>query len=232
MYFSQGQSPPETSSLVQDCLKSLAFPEMENRFHDIDMAASGTCEWLSRHETYVRWLSSHQALLWIKGKPGSGKSTLLQYALENLMEPKNVRARALILSFFFHGRGAELQKSPLGLFRSLLYQMLSKAPRALKDLVDTFETRRDTIGEPGEKWHWHVRELQRFFQAALPKVLESWSIWLFVDALDECGQNNAVQIVQAFKSLLQVSQPLGSHFRLCFSCRHYPSLDQSCDFVV
>ncbi|KAI8398630.1 hypothetical protein FOFC_19845 [Fusarium oxysporum] len=195
-----------------------------NRFHDIDTAAKGTCEWLLLHKTYKSWTSCDRGLLWIKGKPGSGKSTLLRYVLDHVMEIPNTREGALILSFFFHGRGSELQKTPFGLFRSLLHQLLDQVPEALTDLVATFKQRCETIGKPGEQWQWHTRELQRFLESSLPKVLEARTVWLFVDALDECGEENAAKLAREFKSLLQGAPSTGSQFHICFACRHYPIL--------
>lgn len=193
---------------------------MDNRSKDIDDAAQGTCEWLLRHDTYRSWVICDQDLLWIKGKPGSGKSTLLRYALKNVMVASNIGGNALVLSFFFHGRGAELQRTPLGLFRSLLHQLLSRVPAASPDLVATFQQRRKTIGEPGEKWQWHVRELQDFFRSSLLKVLENRSVWLIIDALDECGERNAVDLIGNFKTLLQgLPSPDDSQLRICLTCR-------------
>jgi ankyrin repeat protein len=51
---------------------------------------------------------------------------------------------------------------------------------------------------------------------------------LFVDALDECGKSNAVRLVAIFSTLLKSLQSQSEnlrHFRICFSCRHYPILD-------
>ncbi|KAM6529647.1 hypothetical protein FALCPG4_007776 [Fusarium falciforme] len=217
---------------LRDCLRSLAFPEMDSRFLDIDAAAQGTCDWLLRHETYTSWASCDRGLLWIKGKPGSGKSTLLRYAL-NAMEILNIRESALVLSFFFHGRGSELQKTPLGLFRSVLHQLLRQVPEALTDLVATFQQRCESIGKPGEKWQWHSRELQRFSESSLLNVLRTRPVWLFVDALDECGKENAVKLVEDFESMLQ--RPPSSdlkRFRICFTCRHYPILNLDGVFEV
>ncbi|KAK7397766.1 hypothetical protein QQX98_012867, partial [Neonectria punicea] len=129
---------------------------------------------------------------------------------------------AITLSFFFHGRGVELQRTPLGLFRSLLHQLLSRIPNVLPDLVDTFGRNLKERGEPGEKWQWHLNELRDFFRSSLPKVLESSPIWLFVDALDECGEENAVELVREFKTLLQKLPSTGSKARICFTSRHYP----------
>ncbi|KAH8652942.1 hypothetical protein BGZ61DRAFT_374463, partial [Ilyonectria robusta] len=210
---------------LQECLKSLAFPDINSRFHDIDAAAQGTCEWLLRHKMYTSWATCGRGLLWIKGKPGSGKSTLLRYALNKVMEIPNIRESALILSFFFHGRGSELQKTSLGLFRSLLHQLLRQVPEALTDLVATFQQRCETVGKAGEQWQWHPRELQCFFEPSLLKILERCSVWLVVDALDECGEKTAVELVEGFKSLLQRLPSIGlKRIHICFTCRHYPIL--------
>ena len=211
--------------MAQMCLKSLAFPEMQTRSYDIDGAVTGTCEWLHQHEAYQSWAASDRGLLWIKGKPGSGKSTLVKYALDN----HEARSSALVLSFFFHGRGDELQRTPLGFFRSLLHQALRQTPDALQDLVDVFQTKNKQYGNLGEGWHWHEAELRPFLESFLRKVVsKAYSVWLFVDALDECGKDNAVKLVRIFQSLLQrlSSQSTGpGQLRICFSCRHYPILD-------
>ncbi|KAI8954517.1 hypothetical protein F4801DRAFT_575590 [Xylaria longipes] len=220
----------ETIGNYQECLRSLSFPEMEDRFKDIDYATEGTCEWLLQHEQYKQWADCHRSLLWIKGKPGSGKSTLLQHALRNART--SIGDGPLILSFFFHGRGVELQKSPLGFFRSILHQLLCHVPNTLSELVTTFEDRRNNRGEANKNWQWHSRELLDFFKSSLPTILGNRSVWLFVDALDECGKDNAVGLVRNFKALLQESPPTNSQFLICFTCRHYPILDLDCGFEI
>ena len=210
------------------CLQSLAFPQIESRSHDITDAVPGTCEWLLRHDTYKRWAACDRGLLWIKGKPGSGKSTLLKYALDN----REATHDDLVLSFFFHGRGGELQRTPLGFFRSLLHQVLQQVPDSLPGLLDTFKKKREKFGEPGEKWQWHQEELRRFFESSLLKVLEARSVWLFVDALDESGKENAVNLFQWLNALLKAFSPTRSQSRVCVTCRHYPILDKDCDLEI
>ncbi|KAH7305580.1 hypothetical protein B0I35DRAFT_113420 [Stachybotrys elegans] len=208
-------------SQQQLCLQSLAFLEMESRSKDVDTATTGTCEWLLGHSKYKTWKQSKRGLLWIKGKPGSGKSTLLRHALNSIQVDKG-RGSAIVLSFFFHGRGVELQRTPLGLFRSLLHQLLSHVPDALLILIATFEERCKNMGTPGEKWQWHLNDLRDLFRSSIPKVLESRPIWLFIDALDECGKKNAIDLVEEFKTLFEGLPDTGSYARICFTCRHYP----------
>jgi len=204
---------------------------MNDRPNDIEHAAEGTCKWLPEHGTYKHWAACPRGLLWIKGKPGSGKSTLLRYALSKVAAIPNFQEGALVLSFFFHGRGAELQRTPLGFFRSLLHQLLPQVPDALPDLVETFRRRLKEIGKPKEGWEWHQNELWDFFESSLPVILQTRPLWLFVDALDESGDEHARDLVWRMKSLLRRLPPTRLPFRICFSCRHYPILDEDCQFI-
>ncbi|EFX04723.1 nb-arc and ankyrin domain containing protein [Grosmannia clavigera kw1407] len=222
---------PQLSEIESRCLKSLAFPAMHDRSNDIDRAAGGTCEWLLQHEQYTSWASRDQGLMWIKGKPGSGKSTLLKHALGNQRILSSAKKDDLVLSFFFHDRGDSLQRTPLGFSRSLIHQVLSQSPVALSDLIKTFKRKCVEIGEPGNKWDWHQGELQRCFESSISAVLKERSVWLFVDALDECGRDSAVELFQWFKSLLQ-TLPQTLRFHICVTCRHYPIIGQTCDFEI
>ncbi len=103
--------------LIEECLQSLAFPQMDARYHDVDRAAAGTCEWAFRHRAYRGWTASDRGMLWHKGKPGSGKSTLLKHLLDKSQNTLSNEHGGLILSFFFHGRGDELQRTPLARFK-------------------------------------------------------------------------------------------------------------------
>lgn len=207
---------------------------MDDRSKSIESAAEGTCEWLFSHETYKSWAGCdrERGLLWIKGKPGSGKSTLLRYAIDHVLETPDIDDGALILSFFFHGRGAELEKTPLGLFQSLFYQLLRRVPDSLTDLVADFQQWHDT-SKPDEERKWHLAELKRFFKSSLRKVLESRSVWLLIDALDEIGQTETtMSLVTEFKSLLKGLPKTGLQFRVCFTCRQYPVLDIAYPFEI
>ncbi|KAF3482083.1 uncharacterized protein GIQ15_04842 [Arthroderma uncinatum] len=225
--FAQPPKTPQELSLESQapCLQSLAFLDMEKRLNDIGAAAEGTCAWLLQREEYMNWITNDRGLLSIEGKPGSGKSTLLKYALKNIEERFSGQGNPVILSFFFHGRGSELQKTPLGLFRSLLHQLLSEVPDALKNLLDQFEKRREKLGEPNKNWQWHVNELQDFFQSSLPEILESRPVWLFVDALDESSDDYAHNLASEFKTWLQNLPPSCLQFHILFTVRRHLILE-------
>ncbi|KAL6697259.1 nacht and ankyrin domain-containing protein [Trichoderma pleuroticola] len=226
--------PPHLSPEEQKCLHSLAFKQMQDRDNDIEHAVQGTCEWLLKHETYIKWATSNRSLLWIKGKPGAGKFTLLKYALGKQRDMLGAGGNDLVLSFFFHARGDDLQKTPLGFLRSLLHQVLKQAPEALSDLVSVYQQKCRDMGDPPDKWQWHLAELWGFFKSSLPRILTARSIWLFIDALDECGEIYAKELVRRFTRLLEKlpPHPAQIHFHICFTCRHYPILSSQDLFEI
>jgi ankyrin repeat protein len=48
------------------------------------------------------------------------------------------------------------------------------------------------------------------------------SLTLFIDALDECDEQQAIDMVQYFEELAEECTDNGIPFRICFSSRHYP----------
>lgn len=212
-----------------DCMKSLAFPGMGSSSH-VDSPADGTCQWVASHEAFHRW-ENGQGLLFIEGKPGAGKSTLLK-RLIGLSEGNP--EHGLTLSFFFHDRGKDLQKTPLGLYRSLAHQIIQKAPKAAASLVEAFEKRCAEEGEPGDKWEWEEESLQGFIESALLQAVKTVPAWLFIDALDESGsKDNATNVFNWIVRLSNGLQRAGaSKCRICVSCRHYPNLGSLCELRI
>jgi hypothetical protein len=115
----------------QDMMESLIFEQMDSRRSTIKHAQSTTCEWLLRHAMYSNWTNSSnfektRCLLWIHGKPGAGKSTLIKFALAHA--ERNRPEHEILVSFFFNARGDQLEKSTIGMYRALCFQLLDKAP--------------------------------------------------------------------------------------------------------
>jgi hypothetical protein len=168
---------------------------MDLRIHDIADAADNTCKWLCTHPNYEKWFQSRSSLLWIKGKPGAGKSTLIQYAIRQ--ENSN---GATLASFFFNGRGSTIEKTPLGLYRSILHQLLPRAPEQFSRLALVYKERCQARGEFGKKWGWHEGELKGWLTDLL-LALAVRPVRIYLDALDESGEDVAIQIVDYFQSL-------------------------------
>ena len=185
---------------------------MHWRRDDISDPAHTTCQWILEHESYKTWYKDARGLLWIKGNPGAGKSTVLKYALE---AAKQNDEGLILASFFFHGRGSLIQKSSLGLFRSLLHQILQQSPRLLTEFASLYRQRCDTEGQNGQKWDWRERDLQQFFISRITKTAKTFTMRLYIDGLDECGQDAAISLVELFSYI-------ADSIAICFACRYYP----------
>ena len=185
---------------------------------DVSNPVDKTCEWLFKHSSYLEWLKRRYGLLWIKGKPGAGKSTLVRHMLATDEQAKN---EIVVASFFFHARGSVLQKSRLGLFRSLLHQILQQVPELLSTFSSMFERRCKTQGEIGAKWHWHERDLEDFLKTHVAGATKAYKMRIYVDALDECGEAATSDLVGFFTHLINRVTSTNVSLSICFSCRHY-----------
>jgi len=166
-------------------------------------------------------VNRRHGLLWIKGKPGAGKSTLVRHVLAT---DERASHKIVFASFFFHARGSVLQKSPLGLFRSLLHQILQQVPELLLKFSSIFQKRCETQGEIGKKWHWHERDLEDFFKIHVAGAAKTYKMRIYVDALDECGKAAASNLVGYFRRLMNEVAFTNASLSICFSCRHYPDV--------
>ncbi|KAL8419232.1 hypothetical protein RB594_002444 [Gaeumannomyces avenae] len=216
---------------VERCLQDLSFERMTFRKGDIDMSSKGTCRWLLEHNKFQEWAAKKQATLWIMGSPGTGKSTLLKFALSHAEELYDLDVDNVVLYFFFHGRGGELEKSTLGFWRSLLHQLLLVAPVELADLIADHKKKLSQRGEMGRGWNWEVTELCSFFEQAMPRVLRRRRVLIYVDAVDECGRESAISLLRKLEGLHK-PHLAGQRFHMLITCRHYPILTHDTLFRI
>ncbi|KAL7957950.1 hypothetical protein V8C34DRAFT_168036 [Trichoderma compactum] len=131
--FSPDNQPPDAvqAQLQQnektDCQRSLVFRDIDARLHNISPVLPGTCEWVFELPLFQKWYDHTErdnGLLWIKGNPGTGNSTLMKHIFQHLQSQETY----VIAAYCFNARGAELEKTPLGMLRSLLFQVIINEP--------------------------------------------------------------------------------------------------------
>lgn len=204
------------------CLRSLSFSEQNLREQDDAInPAKGTCNWILEHPNFRSWLKNSPGLLWVLGNPGTGKSTMMKFLALAKENRSLYDKRGLVVKFFVHGRGIPLQKTLTGLFRSLLHQILLRSPLHLSIITKKFMKNNRTRGEVGKDWKWSNQELRQFFLSILPDISSDFPVTIFVDALDELDETEAIKLIFEFK---KVTAKTKNPLRICFSCRHYPNL--------
>lgn len=205
------------SNMNAEYLKSLSFPDMNDRFYEITKPSWDTCAWLLGHKSYCTWLDKGPDLLCIKGKPGSGKSTIIKFAVE-----KRASQTPVLASFFFHARGTNLQKTCLGLYRSLLHQLLLQVSSIRSDFRQLYQTKI----QAHKSSNWHVNELQDLLTDFITRVGKILPIFIYVDALDECGPEEKRDLSDYLQTLTNLKVSTADMpIKICFSCRHYPRIN-------
>ncbi|KAF2832021.1 hypothetical protein CC86DRAFT_340195 [Ophiobolus disseminans] len=120
-----------------ETFKLLWFEKADERMHSIEPPMEGSMKWVFDDERMgddgglLEWLGNTggQNLFWVTGKPGSGKSILTRYLFRNLrifdyLEAWSGAAPGITAAYFFWNSGTELQNSPVGLLRTILYEAL------------------------------------------------------------------------------------------------------------
>ncbi|KAJ5675423.1 hypothetical protein N7462_008320 [Penicillium macrosclerotiorum] len=200
-------------------LNSFKFEHMDSRKTSIKKQQEKTCRWILSHPCYEAWLdparlAQNHGFLWISGKPGAGKSTIMKFVF-SCMKSKARHKNALTASFFFNARGDYLEKSISGMYRSLLLQLLEGYPDLQVVLDDS------DLVPPVQNGCPSLNILKDLFANAIC-ALGQRSFTCFVDALDECDEQQVVDMVRYFEDLAEQSAAKGVLFRTCFSSRHYP----------
>ncbi|KAH7000854.1 Pfs, NACHT and ankyrin domain protein [Ilyonectria destructans] len=200
-------------------LDSLRFDQMDSRKLTIKTAHTKTCRWFLNHPDYQAWLDAgkwtqHHGFLWISGKPGAGKSTIMKFACSS-MKSKARREHSITASFFFNARGEYLERSIVGMYRSLLLQLLEGYPD-LQTVLDDPD-----LVSPSQNGCPCLNVLKDLFSNAV-SALGKRSFTCFIDALDECDEQQVMDMVQYFEDLAEQSTDNRIALRICFSSRHYP----------
>ncbi|KAI0452923.1 hypothetical protein F5B21DRAFT_481565 [Xylaria acuta] len=198
---------------------------MHARRQNIEDAHANTCDWLFSTAEFKKWryrddLPTNNGVLWIKGKPGAGKSTLMNHTLSYCEEAFGDH---LIVAYFFNARGGVLEKTPPGMMRSIVYQLLKKEDTLHNSFLTYYREKRMMNSEG--TLQWEQSELKHFIQTiAKQPQLQSKPLLLLVDALDECDEKDVRGVVDFLQTLSVNAVRFSVELRICLSSRHYPSV--------
>jgi hypothetical protein len=124
---------------------------------------------------------------------------------------------AIVASFFFNARGHGTATTTEGMYRALLHQMftqLARLPTAIPAKVAAIWK------EEG----WPIRTLQRILGDTIYEVGKTHRVILYIDALDECAENDMRQALHHFGDLRDLAVHHGLGFHACFASRRFPNI--------
>ncbi|KAL9062649.1 MAG: hypothetical protein Q9157_008738 [Trypethelium eluteriae] len=220
----QGSIPRTFEESHVACLRSLGFSALDARQNDVAPAHPDTCDWLFETTEFCKWRdqidpADHNGVLWLKGKPGAGKSTLMKHTLHYC---KQEFGDHLVVAYFFNARGEQLEKTALGLLRSMVYQLIQRDNTIHDHFLLRFHEKQ--MMQEGGRPEWRISDLRDFILSVI-KQRRLKSTLLLIDALDECSESDVQDVIEMLEKLSVEAIRSEAELRICLSSRHYPSID-------
>lgn len=184
-------------AITDRILNALHFREIEERQAGISTAYDRTLEWIYRDlanydtswDPFAEWLESGTGIYWINGKAGSGKSTLMKYidchpTTREILDRWRGTDNLIVGSFFFWYAGTSLQRSQVGLLRSLLLFVLRKKAELVPVLFPNI-IRALQSGQHDGVLKLTLIELKHALERLVEIGLSTMKVCFIVDGLDE-----------------------------------------------
>lgn len=217
------------SSVQNEIVQSLSYPEMDYRYEDVVEAHPETYQWVFHEEREYHqlgsnlsgWLKEVDGVYWVNGKAGS-KSTFMKYLPDTnqLRDYLGLWAGDVLLcvvSFFFWNSGTKLQKSQVGFLRALLFQVLSLHPDLVPVILPgvwALAYSNATRLEPLSLiFRWLLSQLMDAFRALGKQTSIPINICILIDGLDEFDGNHD-DMGELFKELT-----ISTHVKASLSSR-------------
>ncbi|KAF9061831.1 ankyrin repeat-containing domain protein [Rhodocollybia butyracea] len=162
----------------------------------------GTGQWLLSDPTYLKWKNSEIHLLWIQGKVGSGKPVLSQ-------------SQSMVCFYYFDNRDNSGAKANYrGFLLSILFQMAICQDKLHPALHNLYKNCKNGSMQAS------LKDLEN---ALAEVVRDMQSVYIILDAMDECSQTS------------QVLNLLGSHsvkLHVAVTSRHgHSGSSQDCSTI-
>ncbi|KAI0814366.1 hypothetical protein GGR55DRAFT_631560 [Xylaria sp. FL0064] len=174
----------------------------------------GTCQWIRTHSSFVSWFEkAENALLWLTGYPGCGK-TMLSYSVAKQLEETSQN----VLIYFCDNK-ISMQKDAKAVLIGLIAQIVHRHRAMVRHIRRVFEVQ-------GTSMLQSFSALWSIFERII-KDLKSSTLYVIIDALDECEVSSCHDLLGSIYELIGGSSPTtgsGRHVKFLLTSR--PTLGQ------
>ncbi|KAH0429860.1 hypothetical protein CcaCcLH18_08142 [Colletotrichum camelliae] len=216
-----------------EILKSLHFKMIEARHQSITGPYESTFTWILNDGDSIQrpnsvefstWLKSRSGAFLLRGKAGSGKSTMMKFIFDHpktkaLLEEWAGGRTLIMAKHFFWRTGNKLQRSIVGLLRTLVFEILRSEPEFTRHVFETWNGM--TTSPSDEEVDWTRTQLE----GALKSILRhgghemTTKFCFFIDGLDEFEESDEMGENQG-QLLLTLKEFCNSDYiKFCVSSR-------------
>lgn len=170
----------------------------------------GTGQWFLDAHEFAKWLHGSNKTLFCPGIPGAGKTMMTAIAIDHIL--KIVWSGAVGVAYVYCNYKAQVDQNAAGLLAAILKQLVQARPSIAEPVEILYMQHADRGTKPS---------LEEIFEA-LQSVIGSYSsVYLAVDALDECPDRDGTR--RQFLAKLQDLQS-GTDLRLFATSRFIPDI--------
>ncbi|KIW63485.1 hypothetical protein PV04_10317 [Phialophora macrospora] len=200
------------------CIQDLRLTDPRDDKKRIQAIKGGLLEdsyrWILENPEFNQWRSAKLgSLLWIKGDPGKGKTMLLCGAINELDESI---AKMALLSYFFCQATDPRINNAVAVLRGLLYMLVDQQPSLVSHIQKKYVHGGKALFEDTNAWV----ALSTIFSDILQDESVP-SIYLIVDALDEC----TTDLDKLLDFIVEMSS-VSSHVKWIVSSRNWPNIER------
>jgi len=186
------------------------FPAQQ---HDIiTRRQEGTGQWFLDTPEFKRWLEGSDKTLFCPGIPGAGKTMMAAIAIDYICRTR--WTDDIAVAYLFCSYKSQTDQSASNLFTTILKQLVRNRPEIATPVTQMHELHSKRGSKPS---------VSDIFQALQSVCSAYTTIFIVVDALDECSDRNGVrgQLIDKLHEL-----QAGKDVRLLFTSRFIPEITQ------
>ncbi|KAL8875351.1 MAG: hypothetical protein Q9198_006279 [Flavoplaca austrocitrina] len=152
----------------------------------------GTGQWLLDSTDFNHWLSGVDRTLCCRGIPGAGKSVLASVVVD-FLRTRPVKHDSIGMAVIYCNFNERDQQKPENLLAACCVQLIQPSQHPLREVLTEVYRKHDS-GKTRPTWE----DIVRVFEDST-KNLDT--VYLVVDALDECSPNTRQILINYFKVL-------------------------------
>lgn len=170
----------------------------------------GTCQWVLRHEAFVRWkLERKNSLVWLHGGQGVGKSCIASTVIEDSLQASKISQNLAHAHFYCSRNTAEPQRGKAEGVLGCIASQLSRrsADQPISPLtVALYKRIQSSDGPTGTPV---LRDLSDLIIGLLEPYLQTTIV---IDALDECDLDERDDLLSELEYVMGGSDSLVKFF--------------------